>query len=142
MKLSGMKILVTTCLLPLLAGCATTPVASEFGDNPPVQTGSASVHPLDCGNPHSIKDFKDFVLHNLDSDPSVGEKWAVCVCGGAARSAGVNPRRPVPAEAVATVPAYDTSNPDESMALIRDWLKINLPLTEAQVTKLSDCLYK
>jgi len=96
---------------------------------------------LECKDPRSIRDFKDYVLSNVDPEPSEVERWAVCLCGKAARQAGVNALRPSPAEAALAAPSYDVNSRDESLAEIRDWFKGNLPITEAQAAKLADCLY-
>jgi hypothetical protein len=97
--------------------------------------------PLECKDPRSIRDFKDFVFAEVRPDPDEIERWAVCLCEGAAHQAGVNAHRPSPAEAALDAPSFDVSSRDESRARIRDWFKGNLPITEAQAAKLTDCLY-
>ena len=126
---------------PLLAGCSSAPVTSEFGDIAFAPTSLVTRRSLECKDPHSIRDFKDYVLADLNPDPHGVERWAVCLCGDAARRAGVNAHRPPPAEAALAAPSYDVHSRDESLAHIRDWFKGNLPITEAQAARLTDCVY-
>ncbi len=97
--------------------------------------------PLVCQDPRSIRDFKDYVFAKVNPDPDEVESWAVCLCGAAARQAGVNAHRPIPLEDALAAPSYDVNGRDESLAEIRDWFKGSLPITKAQAVKLADCLY-
>jgi hypothetical protein len=96
---------------------------------------------LNCKDERSIRGFKDYVLADVNPDANEVEHWAVCVCGDAARKAGVNGVRPRPTEIIPAFPAYDMSSPDQSLANIRDWFKGSIPVTEAQAAKLTECLY-
>jgi len=97
--------------------------------------------PLVCKDARSIRDFKDYALAEVNPEPDEVERWAVCLCGVASRQAGVNARRPRPAEAPLTAPSYDVHSQEGSLAQIQEWLKGALPLTEEQAAKLADCLY-
>ena len=134
-------LLWASLLAPLLAGCSSAPVASEFGDAAVAPHGRVTRRSLECQDPRSIRDFKDYVLSDVNPDSDEVERWAVCLCGIAARQAGVNAHRPPPAEAALAVPFYDANIRDGSLDQIRDWFKGNLPITEAQAAKLTDCLY-
>lgn len=81
------------------------------------------------------------MLSEVDPEPDDVEHWAVCLCGKAARQAGVNAHRPPPVEAALVAPTYDVNSRDDSLAQIRDWLKGSLPINDAQAAKLTDCLY-
>ena len=124
-----------------MAGCSSAPVTSEFGDAALPNPSGVARRSLECKDPHSVRDFKDYVLSEVDPDPDEVEQWAVCLCGNAARQAGVNAHRPPPADAALAAPTYDVSSRDESLAQIRDWFKGNLPIADAQAAKLADCLY-
>jgi hypothetical protein len=139
MRLRMRDIIWVSLLGPLLGGCSSAPVTSEFGDAAP--SGRGALRSLQCKDPRSIRDFKDYLLSDVSPDPAEVERWAVCLCGVAARQAGVNARRPHPAEVALAAPSYDVRSRDSSLADIRDWLKGNLPITEAQAAKLADCLY-
>lgn len=128
-------------LLTLTAGCATAPVPSEFGDTEPQRARPVVKRRLDCRDERSIRDFKDFTLAEVQPDPDEVERWALCLCGDAARRAGVNGIRPQPTSGVSGFPSYDLSRPDQSLAMIRDWFKAHLPVSGAQAGKLTDCLY-
>jgi len=129
------------CLGPLLAGCSMAPVPSEFGDTAVARSRRETKNRLNCKDPRSIRDFKDYVLADVNPDADEVERWALCLCGDASRNAGVNGIRPRPTEAIPVFPAYDVGSPDQSLSRIRDWLKGSLPITEAQAAKLADCLY-
>jgi hypothetical protein len=134
-------ILWASLLLPFLAGCSSAPVASEFGDASYAPSSQPERRPLDCKDPRSIRDFKDYVLADVNPDFDEVESWAVCLCGRVARRAGVNAHRPRPVEVALATPSYDVRSREESLAEIQDWFKGNLPITEEQAAKLADCLY-
>ncbi len=125
----------------LLGGCSSAPLVSEFGDAMPASSDRGTRRPLECKDPRAIRGFKDYLLSEVTPDPDGVERWAVCLCGGAARQAGVNAHRPPPAEVALPTPSYDVRSRDASLAEIRDWFKGNLPITDAQAAKLADCLY-
>ena len=134
-------ILWVSLLGPLLAGCSSAPVTSEFGDAALAPTSRVTRRPLECKDPRSIRDFKDYALSDVNPDSDEVESWAVCLCGIAARQAGVNARRPTPAESPLAAPNYDMRSRQDSLAQIAEWFKENLPITEAQAAKLADCRY-
>ncbi|MCX5797926.1 MAG: hypothetical protein NTY77_20740 [Elusimicrobia bacterium] len=141
MKIRLRCLLWALALAPGFSSCSTEPVTSEFGDAASARAGRVTRRSLRCGDPRSIRDFKDYLLASVNPDPYEVERWALCLCGDAARQAGVNGRRPLPAQAALAAPAYDVNSRDESVAQIRDWFKGNLPITEAQAAKMTDCLY-
>jgi hypothetical protein len=96
---------------------------------------------LECKEPQSIRDFKDYVFADVNPDSDEVERWAGCLCGNAARQAGVNEHRPPPVEEALAVPSYDARSREASLAQIHEWFKGNLPITEAQSTQLADCIY-
>ncbi|MBI5239900.1 MAG: hypothetical protein HY926_05470 [Elusimicrobia bacterium] len=134
-------VLILGGLLPLLAGCSTAPVPSEFGDVPAPRVRPVVKKRLNCRDERSIRDFKDFTLSEVQGDADEVERWALCLCGDASRRAGVNGIRPRPADGASGFPSYDLSRPEQSLAGIRDWLKAHLPLDEAQAARLAECLY-
>ena len=141
MRLRTRGFLMAALFGALLYGCSTAPVPSEFGDAAAARARPVVKKSLNCKDERSIRDFKDYVLADVNPDPDEVERWALCVCGDASRKAGVNGVRPRPTEIIPAFPAYDLSGPDQSLANIRDWFKGNLPVSEAQAAKLADCLY-
>ena len=135
------KIAGLAFLPALLAGCSTAPVPSEFGDAAVARSRPVVKKRLNCKDERSIRDFKDYVLADVNPDADEVERWTVCICGDAARRAGINGVRPRPTEIIPAFPAYDLGSPDQSLSNIREWFKGNIPVTEAQAAKLTECLY-
>lgn len=100
--------------------------------------------PLNCADPQSIRDFKDVVLGDLgwgSSGNGKGEpdKWARCLCGGAADKAGFNrPAPPEPNSAIA-MPACGHEDPQGTLRKHIQWFKTYLPISVEQANTLARC---
>ena len=133
--ISGMAILSA-----FPTGCSTVPVPSEFGEAALARSSPSIPDSLNCKEPRSIRDFKDFVMGGAGLDSGEVERWIVCLCGNAARALG-DAHQPASMLSVSPYPAYDADNPAQSLAQMRAWSKSNLPISDTQAARLAECLY-
>jgi|GEM_PF-3984335 len=110
-------------------------------DKPVKRARKTTGKPLDCGNPQSIRDFKDVILGTMSGQRYMKRvnEWTGYICGAAGAKAGFNNPLPQEPRSVPKMPrcGKDWSAKQCAQVLAEEYFNPNLLLTDEQSQKLS-----